>query len=375
MIKTYEAIFDTNNRGVYSISLVEDPAMEGDFIALSKQTKLELKTVDEDQRILIGLVLEPNKPIYRNQEGEEFNIVFSEATIKDLSHNFFKQGYQTNSSIEHADEVNGVSFVESWIVEDSKIDKSANFGFSYPKGSWIATMKVDDDEVWNDYVKTGKIKGFSIDAFLTLKEVKLNKDKQMKDEFKEAFAQFKTDVKEILLGKDEPKEQPKEVKLGSVKAKDGSIDILFDGEALEVGAAIWVQGEGEDRIPLEAGELPLEDGRILVIGDDSLVAEIKDMQEEAPAEEEMASEPQAPVANQATIDAIKSVLIKYSEDMDVKLNEIKEDIVSFKSENKALKDEVVELSNQPATKPIQTVVKQVELTAKGRVLEAIRNKQ
>ena len=89
MITTYEAIFDTNNRGVYSISLVEDPAMEGDFIALSKQSKVELKTVDEEQRILIGLVLEPNKPIYRNQGGEEFNIVFSENTIKDLSHNFF----------------------------------------------------------------------------------------------------------------------------------------------------------------------------------------------------------------------------------------------------------------------------------------------
>ena len=58
-------------------------------------------------------------------------------------------------------------------------------------------MKVDDDAVWNDYVKTGKIKGFSIDAFLTLKEVKLNsnKYKQMENNFKEAFSQFKTELK------------------------------------------------------------------------------------------------------------------------------------------------------------------------------------
>ena len=70
------------------------------------------------------LVLEPNKPIYRNQDGEEFNIVFSEQTIKDLSHNFFKQGYQTNSSIEHGSSIDHITFTESWIVEDPKNDNN-----------------------------------------------------------------------------------------------------------------------------------------------------------------------------------------------------------------------------------------------------------
>jgi hypothetical protein len=65
-MKTYEAVFNqAKNKGVYGISLVEDPAMEGNFIALSKEAKIEFKTVDEEQRILMGLVLEPNKPIYR----------------------------------------------------------------------------------------------------------------------------------------------------------------------------------------------------------------------------------------------------------------------------------------------------------------------
>ena len=132
-MKTYQAIFNPmTTEGVFGISLVENPAMEGNFIALSKDAKIEFKTVDEEQRILMGLVLEPNKPIYRNQDGEEFNIVFSEQVIKDLSQNFFKQGYQTNSTIEHSgNRVEGLSFFESWIVEDSKIDKSANFGLSY----------------------------------------------------------------------------------------------------------------------------------------------------------------------------------------------------------------------------------------------------
>ena len=360
MIKTYEAIFDTNNKGVYSVSLVEEPAMEGDFIALSKETKVELKTVDEEQRILIGLVLEPNKDIYRNQGGEEFNLRFSEETIKDLSHNFFKQGYQTNSSIEHADEVTGVSFVESWIVEDSAIDKSANFGFSYPKGSWVATMKVDDENVWKDYVKTGKVKGFSIDAFLTLKEVKLNKDKQMENnnEIKTGFAKLTDDLMVALNLK--KSEETVEVKFGSVQVKDAegaTVDIMFDGEALEVGSAVWVQGEGEERIALDAGQIPLEDGRTLVIGDDSIVSEIKDGSvEEEVVEEEMAAEPNVP--NQATIDAIKSVLIKYSEESDKKFEDLVKEMVSFKKVNEDLKLEVVELSKEPAARAIKSVVTQ-----------------
>lgn len=370
MIKTFEAVFDKNNRGVYSISLVEDPAMEGDFVALSKNRKIEFKTVDEEQRILLGLVLEPNKPIYRNQDGEEFNIVFSEQTIKDLSHNFFKQGYQTNSSIEHSDEVSGVSFVESWIVEDSKIDKSANFGFSYPKGSWIATMKVDDDNVWNDYVKTGKIKGFSIDAFLTLKEIKLNNNKQMEsnEEIKTGFAKL-TDVLMTALNL---KKEVVEVKLGSVKSQDGAIEVMFDGEALEVGQPVWVVGEDDARLALEAGEMPLDDGRVLVIGEESLVAEVKDASAEAPAEPELNAEP-TPAISQEAEAKIQSILVKYSEQNEIRFKALEDSLVEFKKENKTLKEEVVTLSNQPASKPIQTVVKQVELTAKGRMLETMRN--
>jgi hypothetical protein len=125
------------------------------------------------------LVLEPNKPVYRNQNGEEFNIVFNEETIKNLSYHFFKAGHQKNSTIEHKDKINGVTFVESWLVEDSKKDKSALYGFSYPKGSWVATMKVDDDDIWNNYVKTGKVQGFSVDAMLELKEVNLKSEVNM----------------------------------------------------------------------------------------------------------------------------------------------------------------------------------------------------
>lgn len=149
---------------------------------------------------------------------------------------------------------------------------------------------------------------------------------------------------------------------------------MFDGEALEVGAAVWVMGEGEDRIALEAGELPLEDGRVLVIGDDSIVAEIKDASAEAPAEEELNAETTTPsIPNSEAVGAIKQLIVKYSEQWDEKFKSLEDSLMEFKKENKELKAEVVELSNQPASAPIKTVVKQVELTAKGRMLEAMRN--
>lgn len=367
MIKTYEAVFNNaNNKGVYGISLVEDPAMQGNFIALSKKAEIKLQTVNEEQRIIMGLVLEPNKPVYRNQDGEEFNIVFSEQVIKDLSHNFFKQGFQTNSSIEHSDNIEGVTFVESWIVENSEIDKSANFGFSYPKGSWIATMKIDSDEVWNDYVKTGKVLGFSVDAFVTLKEVNLKSNIEMAEEKKDMFADLKIWFTENILNK-------KEIKLGSFKTSDG-VEVMFDGELLEVGGAVWVQSEDGSRVALPVGEVQLEDGRVVVIAEEGVVAEIKEAtQPDAPAEmSEPVSAPQA-TAKEVT-DAIKSVLIKYSEDLDVKFNDINTKLSEVLKENETLKGQIVELSEQPASKPIKSKPEQsIKLTKKGRILEAIRN--
>lgn len=370
-MKTFEAVFNENNKGVYGISLVENPAMEGNFIALSKDAKIEFKTVDEEQRILMGLVLEPNKPIYRNQDGEEFNIVFSEQVIKDLSQNFFKQGYQTNSTIEHSgNRVEGLSFFESWIVEDSKIDKSANFGLSYPRGSWIATMKVDNDEIWDEYVKSGKVLGFSIDAFVTLKEVNLKSNIEMAED-KKSFAD---QVNEVLVNLGLVKVKETEVKFGSIKSEDGNVVIMFDGEMLEVGGSVWVEGEDGAKIPLPIGEIPLEEGKLLVIAEEGVVAEVKEAaaEEEKPVEEELAApEATATATAKEVTDAIKSVLIKYSEEMDAKLVEIK---AEFSKENEALKEQVVTLSEQPASKAIKSTPEQkVSLTKKGRILEALRN--
>ena len=357
-MKTYQAEFDEENIGVFAISLVENPAMEGNFIALSKDSKVEFKTVDEEQRILMGLVLEPNKPVYRNEGGEEFNIVFSNKIVKELSHNFFKAGHQRNSSIEHNGEpIKGVTFVESWIVEDSKIDKSANFGFSYPKGSWVATMKVDSDDIWNEYVKSGKVLGFSIDAFLKLKEVKLKSEINM-SEIKTGFAKLTEDLLIALNIKD----KESEVKLGAIKSEDGAVTIQYDGETLEAGTSVYVMGEDDAKIPLPVGEIPLEDGTVLVITEEGIAGEIKQANAEPEAPKEELAEPQTSATAKEVTDAIKSVLIKYSEQTNEKFESLETKLNAIVTENETLKKQVIELSEQPAAKPIKSVPTQVDFS-------------
>ena len=164
--------------GIDAVSVVESPAIEENFIALSKH-EVELKEVDKEKRILMGAALIPNKKIYRvNAKKEEYYIYFSEDTVRQAMELFFKNGNQSNATYEHKDAVKGMTVVESWLIDDPKSDKSQLYGFSLPKGTWMISMKVDNDEVWND-VKAGKVKGFSIEGYFADKlEMSLEQKKK-----------------------------------------------------------------------------------------------------------------------------------------------------------------------------------------------------
>jgi len=181
-MKTFELIIDEKDMdgGINAVSVVESPAIEENFIALSKH-EVELKEVDAEKRILMGAALIPNKKIYRRNGEDEFYIYFSEDTVRKSMELFFKRGNQNNATYEHKDELNGMSVVESWLIEDEKLDKSKLYGFSLPKGTWMISMKVDNDEVWNN-VKEGKVKGFSIEGYFADKMPDSPRQDMSKDE-------------------------------------------------------------------------------------------------------------------------------------------------------------------------------------------------
>ncbi len=163
--------------GVEAISVVEFPAIEENFIALNQQ--LQLAKVDDEKRILMGAALIPNKNIYRRNGEDEYYIFFSDATVKKASELFLMNSNQNNATLEHQKKVNDLSVVESWIVEDTEMDKSKKYGLNAPVGTWMVSMKVNNDTIWNDFVKTGKVKGFSIEGYFADKlEMSLQKEQE-----------------------------------------------------------------------------------------------------------------------------------------------------------------------------------------------------
>jgi len=151
--------------GVDAISIVSHPAIEENFVKLTAQKEVELRTLDKEKRILLGPALIPNKMIYRKNEEDEFYIYFSRDTVSNVSQAFLKKGNQNKSTLEHQANLEGLTVVESWIVEDSAKDKSAYYNLEMPVGTWMVAMKVYNDKVWDDYVQTGKVKGFSIEGY------------------------------------------------------------------------------------------------------------------------------------------------------------------------------------------------------------------
>mgnify|MGYP003649392701 FL=1 len=164
-MKIIELILDEEQDeiGVDAISIVESPAIESDFVAL-KNEEIKLAEVDKDKRILMGALLIPNKPIYRNGEEGEYYIYFSKETIVKASQMFLQNGNQSNSTLEHNKVLDGLTLVESWIVE-SEQDKSRHYGLNVPVGTWMGSVKVNNSKIWENYVKTNKVKGFSIEGY------------------------------------------------------------------------------------------------------------------------------------------------------------------------------------------------------------------
>ena len=213
-MKIVELILDDNEEsGIEAISIVESPAIESDFVAL-KSDEIKLAEVDKEKKILMGALLIPNKPIYRKTEGDEYYIYFSKDTVLKASQRYLTNGYQSNSTLEHSDNLQGLTLVESWIVEDEVQDKSRKYDMNVPVGTWMGTVKVDNNEVWNEYVKTGKVKGFSIEGFFAdkIEKPKLSLEQIEEEEVAEMLSMIRGIVKDGKVEMESYSDYPSAVK-------------------------------------------------------------------------------------------------------------------------------------------------------------------
>ena len=363
-METYNVIFNEGeNEGVYAISLVSDPAIGVQFLALAKQTELKLTTVNEEQRILVGPILIPEQLIYRNQDGHEFNIKFTSETIKQVHRNFVTQGYQNNSTIEHSGkQIEDVTFIETWIKEDEVHDKSVLYGFSEQVGTMFGLMKVNNDEIWNDYVKTGKVKGFSIDGVFDMEKVNLKSEymnlESIVNAIKDGFASVKLSeevaIEEIAIA------------METMKLKDGVT--VLEADVFEAGKPVFIVNENGDKEPAPIGDHELEDGRLLVIVEEGVIAEIKEamMEEEAP---EVEVNVEAEMSNE---ELVKSIVTSMSIEVAKQIESIRTELSAQIAEVKTTQVEV-KASTKAKPEVAETFNKNVKLTRNQKILNNLKN--
>lgn len=177
------------------ISLVKRPAVKRDFMAFSDHvdlSDLKFEIVSEDKRIISGVLMLADTPIFRQppQVPEEGYVVFGKETILSIAQTFFKQGKQANVNLMHDSQMtmDGVTMFESWIVDkDRGIFPMKGFE-DVPDGSWFGSFKVDNDVVW-ELVKSGDLKGFSIEGSFAMRPLAIVVEDQLMEEIKEILYQ------------------------------------------------------------------------------------------------------------------------------------------------------------------------------------------
>jgi len=251
--------------GVYAVSLVDEPAIEENWIKLSKQVEMSF-SVDKDKQLLYGPMLIPNKMIYRRDEnGYEYNIMFEKETIELIAEKFNKNKLNDQFNFQHSDQKVEAFLKENWLTENP--DKSQKYGYELPEGTWFGAVKVEDEDFWKNKVKGEEVKGFSVEilAGTELVELSINNNKSNKKE-----------------------EEMEKTKLANVMRTDG-VAVYYEGDFV-VGVEVFLDEEMTQ--PAPEGEHELEGGLKIVVeeGKVSEIIEVEEEEVEEPVSEELETE-------------------------------------------------------------------------------------
>lgn len=253
-MKTYELTKkDWLDTSVFTISLVENPAIEENFIYLSKDKPVNL-SLNEEKRMIYSPVLIPDKEILRMSDtGEPYNIVFRAQTIQDIAQDYMtKKTTLSEWNLEHNPnaKLEGVNVVENWIIKDENSGDHIALGFKgLPRGTWMQGVKITDDRVWK-LVKENKVKGVSIEADMNHVLINLNKSEMSEtnkklDEILTKLAKFipskKTKLASLEVGEG-AMVYAESFEEGSKVFKDEAMTIPFEGSFEKDGATYTIEG-------------------------------------------------------------------------------------------------------------------------------------
>lgn len=303
-----------------AVSVVNAPAVETDFIYMAKQSMEHFVGVDGERRMIYGCALRSDFPIYRNNGEEEYYLEFSKEAIDKISKEFFKNGFQSNWTESHKDEVEGLTITESWIKESMTMDKSVAVGLDadLPIGSWFIGCHCENDEIWQK-VKDGTYKGFSIEAMIGL------------EEFEKQVEEIKNDKIELNMSEETFLQKIKSIVMEALGKKEEKVEEVVEEtfeetptEAVETPSEASNEAEGTDTNE-EPKEEPTE-------------AENKPIEE--PTEEPKEDVVEKPKAEDNHLEEL--------------VNSLKAEIEALKELNGGLQDKINEMGKQPSIKPINT---------------------
>ena len=225
--KIVELVIDEDSQelAIDAISLVSAPAIEENWVFFGKEkNNLTLAKVDEEKRMLVSPALIPDKQIFRYDPNtdSEYYVYFSKDTVRKASELYLKNNNHHKATEEHSERVSGVLTVESWIIEDTKTDKSTLYGFSLPKGTWMVKMKIENEDLWQK-IKSGELKGLSIEGYFTDKMEKMSETNPTDEEIRTALKELLS-VQKVELGAI----QDVEKKIKEFEAENKRIAKLFD---------------------------------------------------------------------------------------------------------------------------------------------------
>lgn len=373
----YKVKYDGENDGdLYGISIVDDPANGFDFIALNKQKQVIKLSSDEKKKILYGIVLRPEQKIYREfEDGTPFQLMFDAPTIERFSQDFMKKGYQRNSTFnhDHNNWLEGTTVVENWIVMNKENDKASEIGLPIENGDWVIGMKLSD-ELWSEYVETGKAKGFSIDSFVEFEKINMKKTtcedcltQEVKEDTQGSFFESYTSrennrnnmslLKKLikLISEGEVSLASLDTNLGTFTADSFEVgNVVYDAELNPVMNAEFIA----DNKQYQTDEV----GKIVEVSD--LVEEVTDELEEVVAEEVAMEDVETEIVSEVMIatEDIAEEVLKPVEEVDVealkaKIETLTAEIEKLTAQQEAVLMENVELKNLAASTKLKAEVK------------------
>ena len=315
-LKNYRVKPSTSD--VYAISLVEEEAVESGFVALSKQKQpMNFKIHNEEKRMLYGVALRANFPIYRCYGQDEFYLTFDANAIERLVNKFMSNYGQKSFTIDHMESAEGIVITESWLVKDTENDKSNALGLeNVSEGSWIIGCKINNDEIWQS-IKEGRWHGFSVEAFCDMEEIE--EFKKIKNKIENKMTVKKNKFEEMI-------DKIKAIISDAVENADGQDTQVQQDVVEEAADAVEeVVNQQEEQKPTE---------------------EVVEAAEEQKPTEEVANEVIDTVEQQAETEQ------DAAENLQQVVDQLQEEIDTLKAENEQLKKKNQKMSKKPSTKVV-----------------------